>query len=148
MSPVAITETFDHPVKLTSWVEPPETKEDCKPHSKSLWLISVQWADLETIDLRLLDSKDPEVRTKLVASAKKALTVDGFLFVTGTGVTDETLRRNLAIAQYAISGISREEKIPFAAKLDEGSYRGYKLRGIWKKEGGVPDNLEVGDTSM
>ena len=148
MSPVAITETFDHPIKLTPWVEPPETKEDCEPLSKNLWLISVQWADLETIDLRLLDSKDPEVRTKLVASAKKALTVDGFLFVTGTGVTDETLRRNLAIAQYAISGISREDKIPFAAKLDEGSYLGYKLRGIWKKEGGVPDNLEVGDTSM
>lgn len=58
-------------------------------------------------------------------------------------MTDETLRRNLAIAQFAISGIPAGDKAPFAAKLDEGSYKGYKLRGIWKKEGGVPDNLEV-----
>jgi len=79
----------------------------------------------------------------LIAGAKKALTVDGFLFVTGTGVSSETLERNLAIAQHAISGISREEKLPYAAELDRGSYVGYKLRGIWQQQGGVSDNLEV-----
>ncbi|KAI9633810.1 Clavaminate synthase-like protein [Dioszegia hungarica] len=131
MSPIALTET-DHrvPAKLAPWVEPPVTAEN------------LPWADLESIDLRLLDRQDPAVRAQLVASAKKALTVDGFLFVTGTGVTDETLRRNLAIAQYAISGIPSGDKAPFAAKLEDGSYKGYKLRGICKKEGGVPDNLE------
>ena len=103
----------------------------------------VEWADLEELDLRLLDSPDPEVRTKLVASAKKALTIDGFLFVTGTGVSSETLERNLAIAQHAISGISQEEKLPYAAQLDRGSYVGYKLRGIWQQQGGVSDNIEV-----
>jgi hypothetical protein len=79
----------------------------------------------------------------LIAGAKKALTVDGFLFVTGTGVSSETLERNLAIAQYAISGLTREEKLPYAAQLDKGSYAGYKLRGIWQQQGGVSDNLEV-----
>jgi isopenicillin N synthase-like dioxygenase len=103
----------------------------------------VEWADLEELDLRLLDSTDPEVRSNLVAGAKKALTVDGFLFVTGTGVSSETLERNLAIAQHAISGISQEEKLPYAAQLDRGSYVGYKLRGIWQQQGGVSDNIEV-----
>lgn len=71
--------------------------------------------------------------------------MDGFLFVTGTGVSSATLQRNLAIAQHAVSGIPSQEKLPYAAKLDEGSYRGYKLRGIWKRDGGVPDNFEVWD---
>jgi hypothetical protein len=84
----------------------------------------------------------------LIAGAKKALTVDGFLFVTGTGVSSETLERNLAIAQHAISGISREEKLPYAAELDRGSYVGYKLRGIWQQQGGVSDNLEVSSFRM
>jgi isopenicillin N synthase-like dioxygenase len=103
----------------------------------------VEWADLEELDLRLLDSTDSAVRAKLVAGAKKALTVDGFLFVTGTGVSSETLERNLAIAQHAVSGISNEEKLPYAAQLDRGSYVGYKLRGIWQQQGGVTDNIEV-----
>ena len=109
---------------------------------------SVDWAELENIDLRLLESQDPSVRANLVKQAKKALTVDGFLFVTGTGVSSATLQRNLAIAQHAVSGIPLEEKLPFAAKLDEGSYRGYKLRGIWKRDGGVPDNIEVCNSTI
>ncbi|WWC98777.1 hypothetical protein V866_005670 [Kwoniella sp. B9012] len=116
--------------EIPPWTKPPLTKE------------KLPWAELETIDLNLLDSPDPAVREKLIQAAKKALTVDGFLFVTGTGVSNATLERNLAIAQYAINGIPYEEKLPYAAKLEEGSYRGYKLRGIWKRDGGVADNIE------
>jgi len=101
----------------------------------------VQWAELETINLEDLDSAEPLVRTRLVSSAKKALMEDGFLFVTGTGVSTATLERNLAIAQYAL-GLPLSEKEPYAAKLDAGSYKGYKLRGIWQRDGGVPDNIE------
>ncbi|RSH86304.1 uncharacterized protein EHS24_004546 [Apiotrichum porosum] len=101
----------------------------------------VTWADLETIDLQLLDSPDPSVRAQLVAATKKALVEDGFLFVTGTGVTDETLNRHLAIAQYATS-LPLEEKQPYAADLEAGSYEGYKLRGIWAVRDGVKDNIE------
>jgi len=68
--------------------------------------------------------------------------------VTGTGVSSETLERNLAIAQHAISGITRDEKLPFAAELDRGSYVGYKLRGIWQQQGGVSDNLEVSPSTL
>lgn len=101
------------------------------------------WAELEELHLPDLDSTDPAKRTALLNAARKALVVDGFMFVTGTGVSSETLRRNLAIAQLAISGVPDEEKQAYAAKLDEGSYKGYKLRGIWKKDGGLPDNIEV-----
>jgi len=98
--------------------------------------------------LTLLDSHDTTTRERLVEQTKKALTVDGFLFVTGTGISTETLHRTLAIAQHAISGVPDDEKRQYAAKLDEGSYAGYKLRGIWKKEGGIPDNIEVGVMSL
>ena len=108
----------------------------------------MEYAELETIDLTLLDSPSPQTREELVKAAKKALIEDGFLFVTGTGVSSETLKRNLAIAQFAISGLSYEEKLPSAAELDKGSYKGYKLRGIWKRDGGVPDNIEVGPSSF
>jgi hypothetical protein len=133
---------------IPKWQAPPLTKENCTYLYNTMYPadILVEWADLEELDLRLLDSTDPAVRTKLIAGAKKALTVDGFLFVTGTGVSSETLERNLAIAQHAISGISQEEKLPYAAQLDRGSYVGYKLRGIWQQQGGVSDNLEVGQT--
>lgn len=59
----------------------------------------------------------------------------------GTGVPQETLERQLAIAQHVLSGIPDEEKVPYAAKLDEGSYKGYKLRGIWTRDE-IPDNIE------
>jgi isopenicillin N synthase-like dioxygenase len=112
-----------------------------RPCAYAYAYLAVPWAELETIDLKRLD--DPAQRGALIASAKKGLIDDGFLFVTGTGVSTETLERQLAIAQLAVSGIPLEDKLPFAAKLDQGSYRGYKLRGIWKKEGDVPDNIEV-----
>ncbi|WRT68845.1 uncharacterized protein IL334_005826 [Kwoniella shivajii] len=131
---VVVTDTLKHGLKerveIPPWKEPPVTKEN------------LSWAELETIDLTLLDSNNPEIRKTLIAAAKKALTVDGFLFVTGTGISDETMKRNLAIAQYAINGIPHEEKLPFAAKLDQGSYEGYKLRGIWKRDSDTPDNIE------
>lgn len=102
----------------------------------------MDWADLEQINIQDLDNADAAVRARLVAATKKALTQDGFLFITGTGVTNERLERTLAIAQHVMS-IPREEKEPYAAKLAEGSFAGYKLRGIWKRDGGAPDNLEV-----
>lgn len=100
------------------------------------------WASLEQVDLSLLDSTDPAIRTRLVSLAKKALIEDGFLFVTGTGVSDATLERQLAIAQLALEDIPDEEKRLYAARLDEGSYRGYKPLGIWERDG-VKDNIEV-----
>ncbi|CED82662.1 Iron/ascorbate family oxidoreductases [Phaffia rhodozyma] len=117
------------PPHLPKWVSSPETKQD------------LNWASLATIDLSLLDSQDPQVRKELVAMTKKALSTDGFLYVIGTGVPQETLERQLAIAQHVISGIPQSEKGPYAAKLDEGSYKGYKLRGVWKRDD-IPDNIE------
>jgi hypothetical protein len=73
----------------------------------------------------------------------KALSVDGFMLVTGLGVSPATIARQLAIAQHLTTGTPREVKERFTAKMSAGSYRGYKLQGIWNKEGGVPDNIEV-----
>ncbi|KAG7530529.1 hypothetical protein FFLO_04955 [Filobasidium floriforme] len=115
---------------LSPWVEPETTKS-----------VS-DWAELETIDLTLLDSQDPDVRATLLKQTKKALSVDGFMLVTGLGVSPATIARQLAIAQHLTTGTPREVKERFTAKMSAGSYRGYKLQGIWNKEGGVPDNIE------
>lgn len=41
--------------------------------------LPVEWASLETIDLKLLDNPSPSVRADLIALAKRALSTDGFL---------------------------------------------------------------------
>jgi hypothetical protein len=86
---------------------------------------------------------DSKIRTALLKQTKKALSVDGFMLVTGLGVSPATIARQLAIAQHLTTGTPREVKERFTAKMSAGSYRGYKLQGIWNKEGGVPDNIEV-----
>ncbi|KAK0202962.1 Clavaminate synthase-like protein [Desarmillaria ectypa] len=114
---------------LPVWKVPTTTKEP------------LDWVSLETIDLNDLDSNDPSVRANLISRSKHALSVDGFLYVIGTGVTQEIIERQLAIAQHIIQGIADEEKVGYTAKLSEGSYRGHKPKGIWSREG-VVDNIE------
>ncbi|KAK0188764.1 hypothetical protein F5146DRAFT_959339 [Armillaria mellea] len=114
---------------LPSWKVPATTQEP------------LDWVSLETIDLNDLDSDDPAVRASLISRSKYALSVDGFLYVVGTGVTQETIERQLAITQHIIKGIADEEKAGHTAKLSEGSYRGHKPKGIWSREG-VVDNIE------
>lgn len=91
----------------------------------------------------MFDSGNALVKAELVAKTRRALSVDGFMTVTGLGIPQSKIERHLAIAQFLTTGTTHSDKLPFAAKLEQGSYRGYKLRGIWTKDGGVPDNIEV-----
>ena len=51
--------------------------------------IDLEWADLRTIELSLLDSPNPAVVSKLVETTKAAIKEDGFLFSTNYGVSLE-----------------------------------------------------------
>ena len=62
---------------IPKWTPPEPTKMD------------LDWADLRTIELPLLNSPDPEVVAKLVATTKAAIKEDGFLFLTDYGVSLE-----------------------------------------------------------
>jgi len=136
MAPIAVhasSEAEAHPIKkpvvepeLVSWIEPPTTKED------------LLWANLETIDLKQLDSEDVTVQQALYAQTKKALSVDGFILVEGLGVTPEQIAGQQAINQLVTTNTPVEEKRKYLADMAGGDYTGYKLRGT----GGTHDYVE------
>ena len=62
---------------VPEWIPPPVTQE------------KHDFAELETIDLSLLDSDDPSVVEGLIQQVKRAIREDGFLFLENYGVTIE-----------------------------------------------------------
>ncbi|OWP04495.1 hypothetical protein B2J93_1354 [Marssonina coronariae] len=84
--------------QVPTWVPPQPTR------------MPLEWADLRTIELSLLDAEDPAVVAALVATTKAAIKEDGFLFLTNYGVSLEQLHRQFSLAQYLHSNISDEEK--------------------------------------
>lgn len=135
------------PPEIAAWVPPPiTTSERTSPPYLSLPHPSqadptVEWADLQTLDLKDLD--DATRRPLAVAAARKGLAEDGFLFITGTGVSTETLQRNLSIAKFLVEGLTLDEKTPWKADLAGGSYKGYKVAGEWSSPARGPDKVEV-----
>jgi hypothetical protein len=97
------TARFDPPTshgkpEVPKWIPPPPTKED------------LDWANLHTIDLSLLDSPDPEVVDNLVRLTKKSIREDGFLYLTEYGVSIDQLMRQFDFAQYLHQHISEQDK--------------------------------------
>jgi hypothetical protein len=74
----------------------PEPSSSDKPHVPK-WTppeptkIDLDWADLRTIELSLLNSPDPEAVARLVATTKAAIKEDGFLFLADYGVSLEQI---------------------------------------------------------
>lgn len=68
---------------VPEWVPPPVTKEN------------ENFADLESIDLSLIDSSDPVVVDGLTRRFKAAIRDDGFLFLENYGVSLEQVRSTL-----------------------------------------------------
>jgi hypothetical protein len=66
--------------EVPKWNPPEPTKMD------------LDWAKLRTIDLSLLDSPNPAVVEELVATTKKAIKEDGFLYLTNYGVSLDQVR--------------------------------------------------------
>lgn len=65
---------------VPEWIPPPVTKE------------KENFADLQSIDLSLLDSEDPAVVDDLIQRVKAAIRDDGFLFLENYGVSLEQVR--------------------------------------------------------
>lgn len=84
--------------EVPEWIPPEPTKED------------LDWANLHTIDLLLLDSPDPTVVSDLVKLVKTAIKDDGFLYLTNYGVSLAQLQRQFDLAQYLHRNISDEDK--------------------------------------
>lgn len=108
--------------EIPPWDKPEPTKEN------------LDWADLRTLDLSLLDGT-PEEQAELVETTRLVIQVDGFLFVKNFGMTEEQLDRHFALAQYVFfhGGISDEEKKRFMWDLSQGRFKGYKPRLGWAR---------------
>lgn len=128
--PQFISSTAGKP-EIPPWDKPEPTKEN------------LNWADLRTLDLSLLDGT-PEEQAELVETTRLAIQVDGFLFVKNFGMTEEQLDRHFALAQYVFfhGGISDEEKERFMWNLSQGTFKGYKPRLGWGEKQGQRDQIE------
>ncbi|RXK41976.1 hypothetical protein M231_00697 [Tremella mesenterica] len=116
---------------VPTWIPPPPT--DGK---------GIEFAQLHTIELNLLEDPDPAVVQKLVETAKIAIKEDGFLYLTNYGVSLEQLHRQFSIGQYTYDHITEEEKERLKWNPQGGSYAGYKAPFGWRREKGAPDGIE------
>ncbi|KAH6721204.1 hypothetical protein BKA61DRAFT_153200 [Leptodontidium sp. MPI-SDFR-AT-0119] len=116
--------------EVPAWIPPQPTKMD------------LEWADLRTIELSLLDSDDSAVVAGLVATTKAAIKEDGFLFLTNYGISLEQLHRQFSLAQYLHLNISQEDKERLLWDPSTGVFAGFKPRFGWKREKGNYDGIE------
>ncbi|KAJ9144205.1 Clavaminate synthase-like protein [Pleurostoma richardsiae] len=116
--------------EVPEWVPPEPTKMD------------LDWADLHSIDLSLLDSDDPKVVEGLIKLTKTAIKEDGFLYLTNYGVSLEQLHRQFDLAQYLHDNISESDKARLLWDPSTGLFAGFKRRMGWKREAGEFDGIE------
>ncbi|KAJ5910695.1 gibberellin 3-beta hydroxylase [Penicillium tannophilum] len=115
---------------VPEWVPPPVTKE------------KENFADLQSIDLSLLDSEDPAVVDDLIQRVKAAIRDDGFLFLEDYGVSLEQLHRQFSLAQYLYNNISDQDKDRLIFSPETGIWSGYKHPYGFKRERGLADGIE------
>ncbi|GAD94114.1 hypothetical protein PVAR5_2735 [Paecilomyces variotii No. 5] len=115
---------------IPKWIPPEPTKKD------------LDWADLHTIELSMLDSPDPDAIANLVATTKHAIKYDGFLFLTEYGVSLEDLHRQFDLAQYLHENITEREKNELLWDPSTGVFAGFKRATGWKREAGKYDGIE------
>ncbi|KAJ4396818.1 hypothetical protein N0V93_001040 [Gnomoniopsis smithogilvyi] len=115
---------------VAPWIPPPVTQE------------KHDFAELQTINLSLLDSDDPAEVEALVQQVKRAIREDGFLFLENYGVSIEQLHRQFALAQYMYKNITEEDKERLLFDPDTGRWSGYKHPYGFKRHRGEPDGIE------
>lgn len=115
---------------IPTWTPPEPTKLD------------LDWVNLHTINLSLLDSPDPRVVDALVQLTKTAIKEDGFLYLTNYGVSLDQLQRQFDLAQYLHRNISEDDKERLLWDPNSGVFAGWKRRMGWKREAEEFDGIE------
>lgn len=115
---------------VPTWQPPAPTTED------------LEWANLHTIDLSLLDSPDPQIVADLIQLTKTAIKEDGFLYLVNYGISLEQLHRQFSLAQYTHHNISDADKERLLWDPASGLFAGWKRKQGWKREKGEFDGIE------
>jgi len=113
---------------LEPWSTPEETSA------------SLDWAPLAVIDLSTFDT--PGGKESLAKDLKDALTKWGFWVVTGTGIPQEQVDRQLAIAN-AFFKLPLEEKRKVPCDFSTGNYFGYREPTRFIGNTDVKENMEM-----
>lgn len=79
---------------VAPWIPPPVTQE------------KHDFAELQSIDLSMLDSNDPAVVDGLVQQVKRAIREDGFLFLENYGISIEQVSAQSFQAQCLTFGLA------------------------------------------
>lgn len=97
---------------------------------------------MHTIELSLLDSPNPDVIAKVVATTKQAIEENGFLFLTDDGVSLEDLHREFDLFQYHHLNITEEKKKELLWDPLTGVSARFKRATGWKREAGKYGGIE------
>lgn len=120
-----------------AYTQVPETQHD-RELSQGAWLwicvmltscpkLSVDWADLVTLDLAKFD--EPGGKGALAQQLFEALQTIGFFYIINFGLGQEEVDRQFAIGK-AVFDLPTEEKLSYRADLENGGYNGYKPLGL------------------
>lgn len=100
---------------------------------------SLDWADLAVIDLSRYDLD----RDGLARQVEKAMTTNGFFYVTNHGYPRDRTQRMFDVAGVPFKDVDAEEKVKYHAEMvAKGSYQGYKPRNYWTIDKDVKDQIE------
>ncbi|WWC58131.1 uncharacterized protein I303_100666 [Kwoniella dejecticola CBS 10117] len=104
--------------------------------------VDVPYADLTNIDISTWD-QGLVAQQKLAKQLFTAMTTDGFFVLTGFGISEEEITRQVDIGYTVIEKTPLEEKKELEGHMDHtGIYRGFKLRQYYEMENGVKDQIE------
>ncbi|ESK87420.1 flavonol synthase [Moniliophthora roreri MCA 2997] len=101
----------------------------------------LDYAPLATIDISSFN-RSPEDDTRLAAELIDASHNTGFWVVTGHGITDDAINRQLSIGQ-AFFALPIEEKREFPCDFENGSYLGYREPVRYIADTDVKENHEA-----
>lgn len=136
-SVVAVSSALPEPkAPKLAYTQVPETKHDCEfptafLHARKVLTsfphVSVDWADLVTLDLAKFD--EPGGKEALAQQLFEALQTIGFFYIINFGLGQEEVDRQFAIGK-AVFDLPTEEKLLYRADLENGGYNGYKPLGL------------------
>ncbi|WWC58799.1 uncharacterized protein I303_101343 [Kwoniella dejecticola CBS 10117] len=104
--------------------------------------MDIPYADLMNIDLSTF-ADGPDAQQKLAGQLYQAMTTQGFFVLTGFGISEEEIARQVDIGYTVLEKTPLEEKKELDGHMDQtGQYRGFKLRNYYEMEKGVKDQIE------
>nr|XP_019015137.1 uncharacterized protein I206_01225 [Kwoniella pini CBS 10737]OCF53918.1 hypothetical protein I206_01225 [Kwoniella pini CBS 10737] len=94
--------------------------------------MNIPYADLMNIDISTFDNGE-DTRQKLANQVYEAMTTKGFFVLTGFGISEAEISKQVDIGYTVLEKTPLEEKKKLDGHMDKtGLYRGFKLRNYYE----------------